>query len=288
MASAQELSRQEWQIVERLPLGITPKVAGTSRLMDLPAELRNRIWECVMSVGTVYVQLQGEEEQLRAFVLQESPGESAQDRSLKLVKSTTGLHSDSERPAGQQCLALLRSCKQINGEAKQLFYVCNRFEIQAFYLERRFEDDGRLYPGMFFPKDNAENIVSTMEEFTNAIGHENTGVLEYVRFHLGQVDEDDISERIFRFIQQVLNHLRPFYASRPSWCFTVGMTLLMFGRSEEGYELVRQEVVWDPRDVLRGKEADIAALKQIGQRGITIAEADMVGFLGRWQDLKWW
>ncbi|KAK3626878.1 hypothetical protein LTR56_012720 [Elasticomyces elasticus] len=288
MASAQKTGRQEWQISERLPHSITHNGAGTSRLMDLPAELRNTIWEYVMSVGTVHVQLQGQKRQLRAFVLQKIPRESAEDRSLKLVKSTTGLHSDSERPAGQQCLALLRSCKQINGEAKQLFYVSNRFEIQAFYAERRFEEnDGRLYPGMFFPEDTAENIVSTMEEFTNAIGHENTGVIEHVRFHFGQIDEDDISERIFKIIQQVLDLLRPLYTSRPSWCFAVGMTLLIYGRDGEGYEDIRQEVVFDPRDVLRGKEAAIAALKQIGQRGITFADADMVEFLDKWQDLKW-
>ncbi|KAK4900100.1 hypothetical protein LTR27_002863 [Elasticomyces elasticus] len=287
MASAQKTGRQEWQISERLPLSITHNDAGTSRLMDLPAELRNTIWEYVMSVGTVYVQLQGKKKQLRAFVLQKVPGESAEDRSLKLVKSTTGLHSDSERPAGQQCLALLRSCKQINDEAKQLFYVCNRFEIQAFYSERRFADDGRLYPGMFRPKGNAENIVSTMEEFTNAIGHENTGVLEHVKFHFGQIDEDDISEQIFKMFQQVLDRLRPLYASRPWWCFAVGLTLLINGRDEDSYELVRQEVVFDPRDVLRGKEAAIALLKQVGQRGLTFAEADMVEFLEKWQDLKW-
>ncbi|KAK5745996.1 hypothetical protein LTR17_001126 [Elasticomyces elasticus] len=97
-----------------------------------------------------------------------------------------------------------------------------------------------------------------MEEFTNAIGHENTGVLEHVKFHFGQIDEDDISEHIFKMFQQVLDRLRPLYASRPSWCFAVGLTLLINGRDEDSYELVRQEVVFDLRDVLRGKEAAIA------------------------------
>ncbi|KAK5713793.1 hypothetical protein LTR17_017477 [Elasticomyces elasticus] len=47
----------------------TPEDTPTSHFLSLPPELRNRIYEYVMTVGTVYVKLQRNGKKLRGFVI---------------------------------------------------------------------------------------------------------------------------------------------------------------------------------------------------------------------------
>ncbi|KAK4954247.1 hypothetical protein LTR10_007677 [Elasticomyces elasticus] len=298
MASAQEISRQEWQISERLPLGITHNDAGTSSLMDLPAELRNTIWEYVMSVDTVYVQLDRKNEQLRAFILNNDPYESAEDRSLKLVRSTVGVRDDAERPAGHECLSLLRCCKKIYEEANQLFYVLNSFEVQAFNPKSRLDDNQKLLPGIFV--DDTEvmpMIASAMVELINSIGVRNAEVMTNVTFHVGQIDEDDFmdehgeehGEYALVVMRHVVDCLRPIYTSKPSWRFAVGMTLLVAPYREHSSEAERMEVVLNSQDIRQSTEAVVAAVVNRDSRGDLDdgLQADFIKFLDGLQDLKW-
>ncbi|KAK5720722.1 hypothetical protein LTR15_006683 [Elasticomyces elasticus] len=297
MAFAQKSSRQRWQSSERLPLSITQNDAGTSRLMDLPAELRNTIWEYVMSVDTVYVQLDRKNEQLRAFILNNDPNESAEDRSLKLVRSTVGVRDDAERPAGHECLPLLRCCKIIYEEAKQLFYVLNSFEVQAFNATSQLNHQEMLVPGIFV--DDAEatpKIASTMVELVRTIGNRNAEVMKNVDFHFGQVDGDDLGgeggEYPLAIMQQILGCLRTIHTSKPSWCFSVGITLLVVPYHGEDCKAERMEVALDPQDFRQSKKSAIAAL--VARHGRDDLdddddrlEADFIKFIDGLEDLKW-
>ncbi|KAK3644780.1 hypothetical protein LTR56_009445 [Elasticomyces elasticus] len=292
MASAQKSSRQEWQISERLPLSITQNNAGFSRLMDLPAELRNTIWEYVMSVDTVYVQLDRKNEQLRAFILNHDPSESADDRSLKLVRSTVGVRDDAERPAGHECLSLLRCCKKIYEEAKQLFYVLNSFEVQAFNATSHLNEQQMLVPGIFVnDAEDTPMIASAMVELINTIGDRNAGVMTNVTFHVGQIDEDDFEHGANALVamRHIVDCLRPIYTSRPSWRFAVGMTLLVAPYREHSSEAERMEVVLNPQDIRQSTEAAVAAVVNRDSRGDLDdgLQADFIKFLDGLQDLKW-
>ncbi|KAK5713796.1 hypothetical protein LTR17_017480 [Elasticomyces elasticus] len=83
----------------------------SSRLLSLPPELRNRIYEYALRLGVVVVSRRRPENALSASV----PGLSGSQR--------------------WNCLALLRTNKQIYNEAANLFYFCNHFEVQAWFTD---------------------------------------------------------------------------------------------------------------------------------------------------------
>ncbi|KAK5713795.1 hypothetical protein LTR17_017479 [Elasticomyces elasticus] len=265
--------------------------------MNLPPELRNRIWEYVMSVGTVYVQIDRKNEQLRAFIFNSDPIESAQDRSLMLVQSAIGFQIDGERPAGHECLPLLRCCKQIYEEAKQLFYVLNSFEVQAFDPESELNYNQMLVRGIFTNNPEVTPIIaSAMEKLMSTIGDRNAGVMTNVSFHLGQIDGRDITgghgedgENTLVVIRRILDCLRPIYTSKPSWCFSVGMTLLVAQYHDEDSKVERMEVVFNPQQFRQSKEVAVAAVVNRDSRGDLDEglQADFIAFFDELQDLKW-
>ncbi|KAK3626877.1 hypothetical protein LTR56_012721 [Elasticomyces elasticus] len=266
----QEVRGQEAQVPRETATDPVETAGDISRLMSLPAELRNRIWEYVMSVGTVYVHIDRKNERLRAFIFNNDPSESAEDRSLKLVRRAVGKRPDaSERPAGHECLSLLRSCKQIYEEAKQLFYVLNSFEVQAFNPYSVLDQNQMLMPGIFVDRPEVTGeVASAMVELMRAIGDCNAGVMTNVSFHFGQIDGDDLGdESAEAVVLQILNCLRPLYTSKPSWCFSVGMTLLV-ASSEHGHSKAeRMELALNPQDIRQSKEAAIAAVVNRDSRG---------------------
>ncbi|KAK4954235.1 hypothetical protein LTR10_007665 [Elasticomyces elasticus] len=91
-----------------------------SRLLDLPPELRNRIYDLVFSAGQ------------RIIVRQHCRGSE--------IRAFTSVGNVFERPAKRHSLTLLRTCKQVNQEAAQMFWACNEFKIMAGYTCSRAED----------------------------------------------------------------------------------------------------------------------------------------------------
>ncbi|KAF2831490.1 hypothetical protein CC86DRAFT_402011 [Ophiobolus disseminans] len=77
----------------------------TSRLLRLPAELRNRIYELALNQGNIQL--------------------------------FPGIQADS-RPEDKPELALLRTCRQILSEASPIFYSINTFEFEFTFHILRF------------------------------------------------------------------------------------------------------------------------------------------------------
>ncbi|KAK3649203.1 hypothetical protein LTR56_007043 [Elasticomyces elasticus] len=90
-----------------------------SRLLDLPPELRNRIYDLVFTTEKIIIVRQHHKgSEVHAFI-------SADD--------------GTEAPAKCHSLALLRTCKQVNQEAAQMFWACKEFKVMAGYTCSRGE-----------------------------------------------------------------------------------------------------------------------------------------------------
>ncbi|KAK5720720.1 hypothetical protein LTR15_006681 [Elasticomyces elasticus] len=232
----------------------TPEDTPTSHFLSLPPELRNRIYEYVMTVGTVYVGLQGDTNKLRGFLITKLIRDlSAVEERCKVTRSGYNKNAEGdEQAAGSECLALLRSCKQVNKEAAQLFYVCNTFEVQVHVPESHYEDDGLIY-GSLFTSDHVSDLpilASALKEFVDIIGTANAAVLTNVVFTLGQVDCQDLQAEgsyVVATIKHLRSYLQPWHIARPSWHLRLEM----------------QEVLLDMDDFRPGASSAIAALNEI-------------------------
>ncbi|KAK4900102.1 hypothetical protein LTR27_002865 [Elasticomyces elasticus] len=203
----------------------TPEDTPTSHFLSLPPELRNRIYEYVMTVGTVYVQHRKDANQLRGFAVSrgdENP--SPREERSKVIRCVF----DSEEhevvetlPAGGQSLSLLRTCRQVYQEAAQLFYVCNRFEVQVDLPGTGLEG-GLIRHGLFaFNIDQDPKIyASGLQKFGDTIGSVNAKALTDVVFAMGQIDSLDLYESLIgvtAIVEQLVSLLRHAHATRLSW-----------------------------------------------------------------------
>ncbi|KAK4959392.1 hypothetical protein LTR10_004196 [Elasticomyces elasticus] len=232
-----------------------------SPFLSLPPEMRNRIYEYVMTVDTVYVQLGRETRKLRGFVINEDDATLSQhDRRLKLVKSSFAMHMDSAlQPAGGCCLSLLRTCKQVNKEAAKMFILCNSFEVQSFdKVSHYLADHGLLYPGIFLDMFETKSIVAAIPQFVAAIGPSDAKLLTDVTLHLGQFDRSDALDgepKALVTIKHILDHLRSFQILNPSWHLKMVVALrISVGEPDE--EIIEfQEVIIDVDAPIPGMNA---------------------------------
>ncbi|KAK5675122.1 hypothetical protein LTS10_012196 [Elasticomyces elasticus] len=257
------------------PSSINANVSD-SPLLSLPPEMRNRIYEYVMTVGTVYVQLGRETRKIRGFVINEDDATlSHVEKRLKVTQSPYAKERDSaDQPAGGQSLSLLRSCKQVYQEAAQLFLACNSFEIQAFDQQSELVDD-LLHPGLFQGAAAVESIAAALPKFVDTIGDANAKVLTDVTLHLGQVDEVDVDNeflgvgigRTFDTVKPLLDHLRHFRISTPSWHLSLGAAFRLDSRyAEDGVDF--HEWVIDPDAAFAGLTAAIATISDRAQKAL--------------------
>ncbi|KAK3632818.1 hypothetical protein LTR56_016141 [Elasticomyces elasticus] len=222
----------------------TPGNVSASPFLSLPPEMRNRIYEFVMTVGTIYVQLGREAGTVRTFIINEDSGVLSQhDRRLQLIKCPFAMKKDSAQ------------------EAAKIFIVCNSFEVQAFdsgsYLE-----DGLVYPGLFLSGVKATSIVAAIPRFIAKIGIPDAKLLTDVTLHLGQLDYTDARNGdplAIVTIKQVLDQLRSFQTSNPSWHLRMGMALRI-DLSEKGEIVEFEELVLDVRAPLSGVKAASEAI----------------------------
>ncbi|KAK5696533.1 hypothetical protein LTR97_007836 [Elasticomyces elasticus] len=212
-----QLSDPERQMSDALPTQPTENHVRTSLLMELPPELRNRIWEYTLSEGTIYVKLRSENEELSAYVVNDSGNTHANNEKADLLRSAYGLDEDgAELPIYQ--------------EAAGLFYITNRFELQAFDPETCLASNGLMDPGLFScDGQNAAYFLLTMKYFRGAIGLANAGRITSVTFNVGQVDALDLeSENEAPIImQEVLKSLQDVHTAHPSWKLTLSMTFFI-------------------------------------------------------------
>ncbi|TKA50287.1 hypothetical protein B0A55_13611 [Friedmanniomyces simplex] len=218
-----------------------------SPFMSLPPELRNHIYTYVLSTGTICVHM---------------------NRNAKYLHTLT-IHGDSvERPAGGECLALLRTCKQVSKEAAQLFYVCNKFEIAAFDPHSTVNEDGLLDPGLFVAEVQTRTIMTTLREFLKAIGTGNAKALTDVTFAIGQVDVYDLENRVATdVIMRMLDSLGLIYAGSPWWHLKASMALLI-NTGLRGHRTMTQHVVLDVADPRSGTASAIAALEEEARNNV--------------------
>ncbi|KAK5696534.1 hypothetical protein LTR97_007837 [Elasticomyces elasticus] len=143
--------------------------AKGSRLLSLPPELRNRIYEYTLS--------------LRAAVLVSGPDDRIVLRSspLRLVGSNPN-----------NWLALLRTNKQIHNEAATMFYFCNHFEVRAFVPEPEDEyydgDDYEVPPGVLELEESAPRMtMAPLYKLVQKIGGVHGNAPIHITFVLGTI-----------------------------------------------------------------------------------------------------
>ncbi|KAK5720723.1 hypothetical protein LTR15_006684 [Elasticomyces elasticus] len=228
----QEPSGHELQLPGKAATVAVETASGDSRLMSLPAELRNRIWEYTLTVGTVYVRVEIDSEDLRAYVVDDSSTLSTDDQTALLQGPFGSDVGGLDMPAGVHCLTLLKICKQIHHEAGKLFYVCNRFEIKAFDPLSNVEPrSGLMQPGLFQygGEPTSREILTDMRKFEGWIGAKNAQAMTGVTFSLGQVDPYEV-ESDFQALE-IMKHLlvgplHDTHLAHPHWMLQMSMVLL--------------------------------------------------------------
>ncbi|KAK5745997.1 hypothetical protein LTR17_001127 [Elasticomyces elasticus] len=260
-----QLSGLERQVSEAPATQTAENDARTSRLMSLPAELRNRIWEYVMSVGTVYLRMYHDTSRLQAFVIKDTAGQTSNGKFLVLLKSTLGYNDvDSEYPAGAGCMPLIRCSKQIHKETKQLFFVCNQFEIQAWAPYSTLSN-GLLNCGLF--GKHSLDLGATcyaLIEFMDLLAVAEAEAYTSVTFAIGQIDGVDVNDyrdNVICIVPKILDQMHLYSKAKPWRQFGVSMALrvLRVGQQDGNFKML--DVKMDMGDSAPGLAAAIAALE---------------------------
>ncbi|KAK4899997.1 hypothetical protein LTR27_002760 [Elasticomyces elasticus] len=153
-----------------------------SRLLDLPPELRNRIYELVLTSRN------------RIVVRQHCKGSE--------IRGFTSLADGIETPAN--CHALLRTCKQVNQEAAQMFWACNEFRVMA--------GDTESLTGWFYPSFS----LSPLHAFIDKVQQHGVKVLGNVTFSLGRISVDVVDYAPGRgLVLDAFRQLRAWEIGRP-------------------------------------------------------------------------
>ncbi|KAK3644781.1 hypothetical protein LTR56_009446 [Elasticomyces elasticus] len=256
----QESSDQERQASDALATHTTENEVGTSRLMELPPELRNRIWEYTLSVGTVYVRVEIDSEKLRAYVVDDSSKLSTDEQTIMLQGPFGTDVGGADVPAGVHCLTLLKTCKQIHHEAGKLFYFCNHFEIKAFDpLSNVNPRSGLMLPGLFeFGEQTPREILTGMRKFEGWIGAKNAQAITRLTFSLGQLDpyEIDITKHM------LVGPLREIHLAHASWRLHMNVAFMMRDRDGDIRCRPVQHVVMSVAEPATGLEAAVKKLEQ--------------------------
>ncbi|KAK3626880.1 hypothetical protein LTR22_022997 [Elasticomyces elasticus] len=243
---------------ERGSIGVadisTPEDMPTSHFLSLPPELRNRIYEYVMTVGTVYVKLQRNGKKLRGFVIT-TDGEdlSANEERCRVIRNVFDSEEDDV----------------VYQESAQLFYVCNRFEVQVHFPGTKWES-GVILRGLFAigAEPDPRLFASGLQELVDTIGSTNANLLTDVVFSMGQVDNLDLDQNLDEIMvtfQKSCDFLRPFDVAWPSWRFKLGMSLLHARADWEEKEAayIMQEVCLDMGDF---RQATVSAMARLNDR----------------------
>ncbi|KAK5683930.1 hypothetical protein LTS10_003793 [Elasticomyces elasticus] len=232
----------------------TPEDTPTSHFLSLPPELRNRIYEYVMTVGTVYVKLQRNGKKLRGFVIT-TDGEdlSTNEERCRVIRNVFDSEEDNV----------------VYQESAQMFYVCNRFEVQVHFPGTKWER-GVILRGLFAigAEPDPRLFASGLQELVDTIGSTNANVLTDVIFSMGQVDNLDLDQNLDEIVvtfQKSCDFLRPFDVAWPSWRFELGMSLLHARADWEEKEAayIMQEVCLDMGDF---RQATVSAMARLNDR----------------------
>ncbi|KAK5745985.1 hypothetical protein LTR17_001115 [Elasticomyces elasticus] len=164
-----------------------------SRLLDLPPELRNRIYELVFSTGgTIVVRQHHNGSDIRAF---------------------TSIGDGVEALAERHSLALLRTCKQVNQEAALMFWACNEFHVMAGYTCSWAEEHRSLSP---------------LHAFLDKAQRRGATVFGKIVFYLGRLTLADIWTVASReVIVEAFRQLRAWEIERPELHFKVEFDLVI-------------------------------------------------------------
>ncbi|KAK5717497.1 hypothetical protein LTR17_016031 [Elasticomyces elasticus] len=141
-----------------------------------------------------------------------------------------------------------------------MFIVCNSFEVQALDHSSVLED-GMACPGLFLGPVEATSIVAAIPRFITTIGISDAKLLTEVTLHLGQLDDTDADQgqQAIVTIKQILDHLRCFQTSNPSWHLKMGAALRI-DLSEKDEIVEFEELVLDVRAPLSGVKAASEAI----------------------------
>ncbi|KAK5683938.1 hypothetical protein LTS10_003801 [Elasticomyces elasticus] len=165
-----------------------------SRLLNLPPELRNRIF--VFSTGQ------------RIIVRQHRKGSE--------IRGFTSLGDGTETPAKCHPLALLRTCKQVNQEAAQMFWACNEFQVMAGYTCSRAEEYGPTFG------------LASLRAFLHKAQRQGVKVFGGIIFSLGRVNVDDFWDPAgTEAVLEAFRQLRAWETGRPELHLKVELDLVI-------------------------------------------------------------
>ncbi|KAK5696522.1 hypothetical protein LTR97_007825 [Elasticomyces elasticus] len=150
-----------------------------SRLLNMPPELRNRIYDLVLATGrTIIVGQHHRGSTIRAF---------------------TSVDGRTETLANCQSLALLRTCKQVSQEAGLMFWACKTFQVMAGYTE-----------------DRPSFGLSSLHAFLHKAQRQDANIFGNIVFSLGQIINYDILGVASRaVVLETFRQLRAWQIGRP-------------------------------------------------------------------------
>ncbi|KAK3626876.1 hypothetical protein LTR56_012722 [Elasticomyces elasticus] len=155
-----------------------------SRLLNLPPELRNRIYEYTLSHGVVVVCRK------------------------RANNALSGLAVGIDASHRRNCLALLRTNKQIYNESASLFYFCNHFEVQAW----RYTCDGDN--PLDVEDEHPRSTMSALHELLQKIGVTGGNAPIHITFALGSmVNTYVVLDWTSNIMQRLLEDLRTIQAT---------------------------------------------------------------------------
>ncbi|KAK3644770.1 hypothetical protein LTR56_009435 [Elasticomyces elasticus] len=193
----------------------TPAIMESSRLLNLPPELRNRIYDLVFTT------------ERRIIVRQHHKGSE--------VHAFISADNGTEAPAKCHSLALLRTCKQVNQEAAQISWACNDFQIMAGYTCSR--DPGH---GLKFD-------LSCLYVLLGKAQRQGAKVFGDIVFSLGQITYRDAYISLRRdHILEAFKQLRALHTGAPGMHLKVDVDLVIrLNYSDKEVDTISQKVSFD-------------------------------------------
>ncbi|KAK3644782.1 hypothetical protein LTR56_009447 [Elasticomyces elasticus] len=206
--TTRSMTARSLAVSESLRANTSNSSTESSRLLSLPPELRNRIYEYTLS--------------------------------FEIVLISQRRHPDSTAHAFTNLLALLKVNRQIYHEATNMFYFCNQFIIEAHVPMKPINDPTPGRPDVFLCEGpNPRSTMSALYEFLGRIGGtQGRGTVDIV-FSLGELRDWSMRpcDHTASIMRRMLEDLRAIRAADARIQLDLSMKVcpVEFFNTERGY-----------------------------------------------------